>query len=53
MQQITQAKGLLQFNPRGMIVSPDGSQGICFCCVSAGYELTVVAAAVSPDYPLA
>lgn len=29
-QQITQAKDLLQFDSRGMIISPGGSQGIFF-----------------------
>lgn len=53
MQQITQAKGLLQFNSRGLIISPGGSQGICFHCVRVGYELTVLVTAFSPDYPLA
>lgn len=33
MEQITQAKGLLQFSSRGMILSPGGSQGICCSCV--------------------
>lgn len=39
MEQIAQAKRLLQFSSRGMILSPGGSQGIC--C----YKMTVLVAA--------
>lgn len=44
MEQITQTKGLLQLNSRGMILSLGGSQGICCSCVSEGYKMTVLVA---------
>jgi len=52
MQQITQAKGLLQFHLRDDYVSRWLTGYLLLLCC-AGYELTLWGAAVSPDHPLA